>query len=122
MRPVAYQKSVVMKYIENLIAWGDSLFRRETLESINEATQLYILAGRVLGRRPVTINTPTAKTPMNYRQLEALGLGDFSDPTLGTPPLIELESLGYGPVANPLFHPVIEPPPDPGTLYFCVPA
>src|SRR5690606_15829863 len=36
-RPVAYQKAVVMKYIDNLIAWGDQLFRRDTLESINEA-------------------------------------------------------------------------------------
>ena len=27
-RPVAYQYYVVMKYLDNLIAWGDSLFRR----------------------------------------------------------------------------------------------
>lgn len=26
-RPIAYQYSVVMKYLDNLIAWGDSLFR-----------------------------------------------------------------------------------------------
>src|SRR5699024_4230338 len=43
-RPVAYQRNVVMKYIDNLIDWGDQLFRRDTLESINEASLLYMLA------------------------------------------------------------------------------
>lgn len=51
-RPGAYMKTVVMKYIDNLIAWGDKLFRRDTIESINEATQLYILAANLLGVRP----------------------------------------------------------------------
>ncbi len=37
----AYQKPVVMKYIDNLISWGDQLFQRDTIESINEATLLY---------------------------------------------------------------------------------
>ncbi|MBK9314537.1 MAG: hypothetical protein IPM55_09875 [Acidobacteria bacterium] len=50
-RPVAYQKTVVMKYIDNLIAWGDQLFRRDTIEAINEATTLYVLAYELLGRR-----------------------------------------------------------------------
>src|SRR5262249_2040626 len=52
MRITPYQKMVVMKYIDNLIAWGDQLFRRETIESINEATQLYVLAADILGKRP----------------------------------------------------------------------
>ncbi len=55
LRVVAYMKAVVMKYIDNLIAWGDQLFRRDTIESINEATQLYILAAQILGKRPEEI-------------------------------------------------------------------
>jgi hypothetical protein len=51
-RLMAYQKATVMKYLDNLIAWGDYLFRRDTIESINEATQLYILAAQILGKRP----------------------------------------------------------------------
>lgn len=47
-----YMKTVVMKYIDNLIAWADTLFRRDTIESVNEATQLYILAATILGPRP----------------------------------------------------------------------
>jgi len=27
-----YQYCVVMKYLDNLIAWGDSLFRQDTIE------------------------------------------------------------------------------------------
>src|SRR5690606_23700866 len=40
MRLLAYMKNTVMKYLDNLIAWGDQLFRRDTIESINEATQI----------------------------------------------------------------------------------
>jgi hypothetical protein len=44
-------KWVVMKYIEALIAWGDYLFRQDTIESINQATQLYVLAAHLYGPR-----------------------------------------------------------------------
>jgi peptidoglycan hydrolase-like protein with peptidoglycan-binding domain len=54
-RPVAFQRNVVMKYLDNLIAWADQLFRRDTLESINQASLLYALAGEILGRRPETV-------------------------------------------------------------------
>ena len=37
-RITPYQKTVVMKYIDNLIAWGDQLFGQDTIEAINEAT------------------------------------------------------------------------------------
>ena len=49
LRLNAYQKNVFMKYLDNLIAWGDQLFRQDTIETINEATQLYVLAANLLG-------------------------------------------------------------------------
>lgn len=52
LRPNAYQKSIVMKFIDNLIDWGDFLFAQDTAESINEATMLYVLASDILGKRP----------------------------------------------------------------------
>jgi peptidoglycan hydrolase-like protein with peptidoglycan-binding domain len=55
MRPVAYQKAIVMKYVDNLIAWGDQLFRRDTLESINQAALRYIMAAEILGDQPQTV-------------------------------------------------------------------
>ncbi len=43
-RPTAYMLKTVMAYLDNLIAWGDSLFQQYTIETINEATQIYVLA------------------------------------------------------------------------------
>ncbi|XXY16217.1 neuraminidase-like domain-containing protein [Sorangium sp. So ce216] len=119
MRPIAYQKAVVLKYVENLIAWGDQLFRRETIESLNEATQLYILAGNILGRRPVRIERQDAVTPRNYWQLEAIGLGDLSDPVIGSRSRVEAESLVA--LMKPPHPTIYERAPDLGELYFCVP-
>ncbi|WP_437575049.1 neuraminidase-like domain-containing protein [Sorangium sp. So ce887] len=119
MRPIAYQKAVVLKYVENLIAWGDQLFRRETIESLNEATQMYVLAGNILGRRPVRIERQDAVTPRNYWQLEALGLGDLSDPVIGARSRVEAESLVI--LIKPPHPTIHERAPDLGELYFCVP-
>lgn len=52
LRMTTYQKAVVMKYIDNLLDWGDSLFAQDTRESITEATLLYVLAFNLLGPRP----------------------------------------------------------------------
>ena len=49
LRLSAYQKSIIMKYIDNLIDWGDQLFRRDSIESINEAMLRYQLAKEILG-------------------------------------------------------------------------
>lgn len=75
-RPVAYQKAVVMKYIDNLLDWGDQLFRRETLESINQATLRYIMAHELLGRRPVE-GTGLSLADKSFNELGALD--DFAN-------------------------------------------
>lgn len=54
-RTVAYQKNVVMKYIDNLLDWADNLFRQNTRESINEASQLYVLSSKLLGKKPIEL-------------------------------------------------------------------
>src|SRR5262249_245611 len=51
----AFQKAMVMKYVENLLDWGDSLFTQFTMESVNEAMMLYIMASDVLGPRPTEL-------------------------------------------------------------------
>nr|WP_218780231.1 neuraminidase-like domain-containing protein [Crenothrix polyspora] len=65
-RPVAYMKWVVMKYIDNLLAWGDYLFRQDTIETINQATQLYVLAGHILGQKPMMIPKRGKIKPQTY--------------------------------------------------------
>ncbi|MGB5620232.1 MAG: hypothetical protein WBM78_25560 [Desulfobacterales bacterium] len=68
-RTVAFQKAVVMKYIDNLIAWGDALFRRETRESVNEALQLYVLAAKLLGPRPRRIPQSVKRPEKSFAEL-----------------------------------------------------
>jgi hypothetical protein len=82
----AYQWYVVMKYLDNLIAWGDSLFLQDTIETLNEATLCYVLAANILGPRPQQVPQQTVTTAMNFRQLKQLGL----DPMGNT--LVNLES------------------------------
>lgn len=69
LRTTAYQKAVVMKYLDNLIAWGDQLFRQDTMEAVNEATQLYVLASQLLGRQPDEVTGRTVPEPKTYRQI-----------------------------------------------------
>src|SRR5204863_4251313 len=80
LRTTAYQKTVVMKYIDNLIAWGDQLFRRDTIESINEATQLYILAAQILGRRPEEIPPRAVPEVQTFNAIKEQKFTDFSGP------------------------------------------
>ncbi|MFC9439763.1 neuraminidase-like domain-containing protein [Nocardia sp. NPDC057030] len=69
LRSTAYQKAVVMKYLDNLIAWGDQLFQQDTGESINQAAQLYILAAELLGRRPEAVFDSTPAVPQSFRTI-----------------------------------------------------
>lgn len=118
-RHVAFQYSVVMKYLDNLIAWGDSLFRQDTVESINEAMQIYVLAANVLGPRPQRIPLMDKPRPKTFKDIR-----DHLDKTRNV--WVELEGkfpLNYGlpqtkgkdtSAAGPLFG-------IGNTLYFCIP-
>jgi hypothetical protein len=127
MRPVAYQKMVVMRFLDNLIAWGDHLFTEDTIESINNATQLYVLAAEILGPRPTMIPPLGAPATKTYWQLVQAGLTDFGDATVALESLVPTSALKMKKAWNqaPSSGSVNEPPPGmkpPSTgLYFCVP-
>ena len=70
-RVTAFQKSVIMKYLDNLIAWGDSLFSGDTIELINEATQIYVLAANVLGPRPLEMAPRAVPEVQTYNSLQS---------------------------------------------------
>ncbi|MDJ0803395.1 MAG: neuraminidase-like domain-containing protein [Desulfobacterales bacterium] len=70
-RLVSYMRAVIMKYLDNLIAWGDQLFRRDSMESINEATQIYILAAQILGKRPSLVEKDAIE-PLTFNSLPSL--------------------------------------------------
>ena len=78
-RPSAYQWYVVMKYLDNLIAWGDSLFLADTQETINEAVLCYVLAANILGPQPQSMPQPGTTAAMNFSQLRQAGLDRLSD-------------------------------------------
>jgi hypothetical protein len=65
-RQTAYMFKTVMAYLDNLIAWGDQLFRQDTGESINEAQQLYVLAANILGPRPQAVPKKGSVRPLTY--------------------------------------------------------
>lgn len=59
MRYVAYQKFVIMKYLNVLIARGDELFTQDTTESVNLAIQFYIMAADILGPKSAEAPDPS---------------------------------------------------------------
>ena len=68
-RQQAYMLKTVMAYLDNLIAWGDSLFRQDTRESIDEALIVYVLAANLLGPRPLPVPKKGAVRPQTYANL-----------------------------------------------------
>src|SRR5262249_13428705 len=78
-RYLAYQLNVLMKYLDNLLAWGDFLFRQDTIEALNEATQIYVLAANLLGPRPLKIPPRRKAAPRSYAQLKAAGIDKFGN-------------------------------------------
>lgn len=119
-RQVAYQYCVVMKYLDNLIAWGDSLFRQDTIESINEATQIYVLAANILGERPQKIPSKGNVRPKTFAQLKASGLDAVGNA------MVELEGQFPLDLALPQTRATDSDTAAPlfgigRTLYFCIP-
>ena len=115
LRIVAYMKTTVMKYLDNLIAWGDHLFQMDTMESINEATQLYMLAAEILGPKQVTV-AEIKLPPFTYAEITAGGarLDELSNAWL------ELEDLVPVDLGLLATTPSRETPPL--LPYFCIPS
>ena len=115
LRLTAYQKAIVMKYLDNTIAWADQLFSRDTIESINEATQLYILAADLLGPEP-TVMAPRAEPQTHTCNSLDPSLAAFSNR------LVEIENLVPAPSPDAVVVSAATPAlPLPLLPYFCVP-
>jgi hypothetical protein len=113
-RILAYQKKVVMRYIDNLLDWGDALFRRDTLESNHEALNLYLLAADILGPRPEVIKHKDEPAGKTFEGLRALGLDGFSNAAIEVEPLVLPMPPGFQPSDEGIELPNVH-------LYFCVP-
>ena len=69
LRLGAYEKSVVMQYIDNLLDWGDFLFQQYTWESLTTATMLYNYAYDLLGDRPEDLGPCKDHAPVSYKDV-----------------------------------------------------
>jgi hypothetical protein len=101
LRTIAFRMKVVMAYLDNKIAWGDNLFAQNTRESINEATQHYVMAKELLGPRPIQIPQQGTTQDYSYNDLVTL----FGIDALGNA-LVLIENdvsyaAGYGGSASP---------------------
>lgn len=112
-RPVAYQRAIVMRYIDNLIAWGDQLFRQDTRESINLATQLYVLAADLLGPKPEIVAPRVQPAAKTYSELKLLD--SFSNAAVAAENVIPPVKVN---VSTPSGSPSL---PSLKTLYFQIP-
>jgi len=118
-RPTAYMLKTVTAYLDNLIAWGDSLFAQYTIETINEATQLYIMAANILGDKPQPVPQQGSVSTLTYNQLRGK-LDDFGNAMVNMEvdlPFDIVQAGGSGSDSNGTqILPSIGQ-----TLYFCIP-
>ncbi|MWC30646.1 neuraminidase-like domain-containing protein [Paenibacillus sp. MMS18-CY102] len=110
LRIGAYEKAVVMSYIDNLLQWGDSYFAQYTWEAIVTATMMYVYAYDLLGPRPENLGKMPEPAPKTFANLLAQFKGDI--PQF----LIALEQEAPGNEALMAYAPfnVLD-------TYFCVP-
>jgi Tc toxin complex TcA C-terminal TcB-binding domain/Neuraminidase-like domain/Salmonella virulence plasmid 28.1kDa A protein len=71
LRPSAYPKAIVMRYIDNLLDWADALFTEDTRETITQATNLYVLAAELLGPRPQDVGSLPPRPALSFDDIRA---------------------------------------------------
>lgn len=128
LRVGAYAKATVMKFLDNLIAWGDSLYAQYTMENVAQAEQLYVFADLILGPAPDRVRLPAVDQPNSpdattYSAIAPL-LDEFSNA------LVAIENVVSVPSAAPRLPDALAQAPalpqmavaaSAETLFFCIP-
>jgi hypothetical protein len=105
LRPVAYRRAVVMSYIDNLLDWGDLLFRQYTPESVDEARMLYLLAYDLLGERDGRLGIRLPETAYSFAELAGMeGPLDLAGYLTAGGALVTDTGEIHASVANEYFH------------------
>jgi hypothetical protein len=124
LRIAAYGKATVMKFLDNLIAWGDSLFTRYTAETVSQAEQLYIIADLILGPKPELLRAPNS----NSSGTQTATYASLKNVDLFSNALVQVENVIVAPeppasiVAGTSQTPSLPQFPGNGnTLLFCIP-
>jgi hypothetical protein len=98
MRLAAYQKHVVMKYLDNLLDWADNLFEQYTPESTSEARNLYSTVKTILGQKPQTTGDCLVPNDFTYNDIKDTGANEFLynlfiSPNSGTAGIMKMNSM-----------------------------
>jgi hypothetical protein len=105
----AYQLAAIFLYVENLVAWGDSLFAQPSPELVAQAARLYEEAERIIGRAPRS--TGAIRHDRLAKSISDIGSAPTAD---------ELENaFSIGDAAAPLLEDDFLP--DFALHYFCLP-
>lgn len=70
-RHIAFLWRTLFAYLDNLIAWADSLYRQDRRESLTEARMLYGLAEKILGRRPQQHPGKSKRKSQSFNEIAA---------------------------------------------------
>ncbi len=77
LRLGAYQKHVVMKYLDNLLDWADNLFEQFTPESTSEARHLYNVVKTILGNKPQSTGKCQKTKSFTYSDIKNTEVNEF---------------------------------------------
>lgn len=69
LRIGAYEKTVVIKYVDNLIKWGDWYFSQYSWETITTASMLYSYAYNLLGPEPENLGACDIEPPATFAEI-----------------------------------------------------
>ncbi len=71
LRIGAYEKAMVMQYVDNLLQWGDYYFTQYTWEALVTATMLYVYAYDLLGPRPENLGELPPSDVLTFESIQA---------------------------------------------------
>jgi len=114
LRINSWQKATFMRYIDNLINWGDSLFTQDTWETLSTATMRYVLANTLLGQIPLKTVVEEPQPTVNYNSIE-LEYGAANVPQFLIQMENQLSQLGPDATLPQQVQSILD-------AYFCIPA
>lgn len=115
LRIGAYEKTIMMRYIDNLLDWGDFEFTQYSWESITMARMYYCYAYDLLGPKPVSVGTCESSSPVTFQDIAAK-YQNGQIPQF----LIDMEHLSSQGAVQPITGNITKPYNDLG-YYFCIP-
>jgi len=98
MRISAYQKNVVMKYVDNLMDWGDYLFQQFTPDSTSEARNIYSEVESILGDKPQNVGSCKDAKALKYSDINFAAneaTGEFIYNLFTKTPIYSIDDISY---------------------------